>query len=87
MAKSTGNHEKVITFNNGDRMAALVRLLKGKIRTNWKRTGDTIEMSRVLLDETYRQPFDELVALLRYREAVVTSLIQQQALRPTEVRR
>jgi len=89
MATSTKNHElqKVITFNNGDRLAALVRLLKGKIQTNWKQTGDTVEMSRVLLDEAYRQPFDELVALLRYREGVLASLIHQQALRPTEARR
>jgi hypothetical protein len=89
MATPNGNRglQKVITFHNGDRVAALVRLLKGKIQINWKQTSGSLEMSRVLLDEAYRQPFDELVALLHHREAVLTSLIHQKTLRPTEVRR
>jgi hypothetical protein len=89
MAKPTENHnrQKVIAFRNGDRLADLVRLLKGKVQTTWKQTGGAFEMSRVLLDEAYRQPFDELVGLLRQREAVLTSMLHQQALRPTEARR
>jgi hypothetical protein len=89
MAKPTENRnlQKVVAFSNGDRMAALVRLLKGKVQTTWKQTGDTFEMSRVLLDENYRQPFDELAGLIRQRDAVVASLIHQQSLRSTEIRR
>jgi hypothetical protein len=89
MARPTEHHNlhKVITFSNGDRMADLIRLLKGKVQTTWTQTGDTFEMSRVLMDEAYRQPFDELAALIRQRDAVIASMIHQQGLRPSEARR
>ena len=89
MAKPTENHNQknVLAFSNGDGMAGLIRLLKGKVQTNWVQTGDTFEISRVLLDEAYRQPFDDLVALIQHREAVVACLIHQRTARPPDVRR
>jgi hypothetical protein len=79
MAKPTENHElqNVIAFRNGDRAVVLARLLRGKIQTRWKATGDTLEMSRVLLDEAYRQLFDEFVGLTQHRETVAACMIHQ----------
>jgi hypothetical protein len=62
-----------------ERVAELGKLLKGKIKTSWEKTGDTIRFSRVLLDEAYREPFDELMGLLRHREAVVACMVRQAA--------
>jgi hypothetical protein len=67
-----------------DRVAELGKLLKAKIRIDWVRTGDTIKVSRVLLDEAYRESFDELIGLLQHREAVVASMIRQAAARHAE---
>jgi len=50
------------------RIAELGKLLKGKIRTDW-----------VLLDEGYREPFDELMGLLRHRESVVACMMHEVA--------
>jgi hypothetical protein len=62
-----------------ERVAELGKLLKGKIKTGWVKTGDTVGVSRVLLDEAYREPFDELIGLLRHREAVVACMVRQAA--------
>jgi hypothetical protein len=51
--------------NSEDRIAALGKLLKGKIQSDW-----------TLLDEAYREPFDELLELLRHRGSVVACMIQ-----------
>jgi hypothetical protein len=56
--------------NSEKRIAKLGRLLKGKIQTDW-----------VLLDEAYREPFEELMGLLRHRESVVACMIHQAAKR------
>ena len=37
------------------------------------------ESRRVLLDEAYREPFDELIGLLQHREAVVATMVRQAA--------
>jgi hypothetical protein len=89
MAKPTANRklQEVIVLRDGDRLAELGRLLKGKVQTNWKQAGDSFEISRVLLDEAYRQPFDDLMALMRHNESVLASVIHQKALRRTDVRR
>jgi hypothetical protein len=57
-----------MTFDSEGRIAELGKLLKGKIRTDW-----------VLLDEAYRESFDELMALLRHRESVVACIMHQAA--------
>lgn len=62
-----------------ERVAELGKLLKGKIKTSWVKTGDTIGVSRALLDETYRGAFDELIGLLRHREEVVACMVRQVA--------
>ena len=67
-----------------ERVAELGKLLKAKIRIDWVRTGDTIKVSRVLLDEAYRESFDELIGLLQHREAVVASMVRQAAARDAE---
>jgi hypothetical protein len=54
--------------NSEDRIAQLGKLLKGKIRADW-----------TLLDESYREPFDELMWLLNHRESVVVSMMYQRA--------
>jgi hypothetical protein len=51
--------------NSEERIAELGKLLKGKIRSDW-----------ALLDEAYREPFAELMGLLRHRESVVACLVQ-----------
>ena len=51
--------------NSEERIAELGKLLKGKIRSDW-----------ALLDETYREPFDQLMKLLRHRESVVACMVQ-----------
>jgi hypothetical protein len=51
--------------NSEERIAELGKLLKGKIQTDW-----------TLLDEAYREPFDELMELLRHRESVVACMVQ-----------
>jgi hypothetical protein len=62
-----------------ERVAELGKLLKGKIKTSWVKSGENVEVSRVLLDESYREPFDELIGLLRHREEVVACLVRQVA--------
>jgi len=52
--------------NSGERIVDLGKLLKGRIRADW-----------TLLDEGYREPFDELMALLSHRESVVASMMHQ----------
>jgi len=54
--------------NSEGRIAELGKLLKGKIRTDW-----------VLLDEVYRESFDELMALLQHRDSVVACIMHQAA--------
>jgi hypothetical protein len=66
-----------MTARSEERVAELGRLLKAKIRTDWIKTDDTIGVSRVLLDEAYRELFDELISLLQHREAVVACMIRQ----------
>ena len=56
--------------NSEERIAELGKLLKGKIRSDW-----------ALLDETYREPFDQLMKLLRHRESVVACMMHQAAKR------
>ena len=41
-------------------------LLKGKIQTDW-----------VLVDEAYRELFDELMLLLRHRESILVYIMHQ----------
>ena len=41
-------------------------LLKGKIQTSW-----------VLVDEAYRELFDELMGPLRHRESIVVCIMHQ----------
>jgi hypothetical protein len=60
----------VMPANSEERIAELGRILKGKIQTDW-----------VLLDEAYRGPFEELMALLRHRDSVVACIIHQAAQR------
>jgi hypothetical protein len=55
----------VMAANSEERIAELGKLLKGKIQTDW-----------ALLDEAYREPFDELMELLRHRESVAACMIQ-----------
>ncbi len=62
-----------------ERVAELGKLLKAKIRIEWGRSGDTVRLCRVLLDEAYREPFDELISLLQHREAVVATMVRQAA--------
>ncbi len=57
-----------MAINSEKRMAELGKLLKGKIQPDW-----------VLLDEAYREPFDELMGLLSHRESVVASMMHQVA--------
>lgn len=52
--------------NSEERIAELGKLLKRKIRTDW-----------TLLDEGYREPFDELMRLLSHRDSVVASMMHQ----------
>jgi hypothetical protein len=59
------DRRSVIVPNSEERIAELGKLLKGKIRTDW-----------ALLDEAYREPFDELMELLRHRDFVVACMIQ-----------
>ncbi len=73
-----------MTSRSEERVAELGKLLKTKIRTDWVKTGDTIGVSRVLLDEAYREPFDELIGLLQHREAVVACMIRQAAARKAD---
>jgi hypothetical protein len=54
----------VMAANSEERIAELGRLLKGKIRADWS-----------LLDEDYREPFDELMGLLSHRESVVAAMM------------
>lgn len=54
--------------NSEERIAELGRLPKGRIRADW-----------VLLDESYREPFDELMGLLSHRESVVASMMYEVA--------
>jgi hypothetical protein len=56
-----------MAFNSEERIAELGKLLKGKVRADWS-----------LLDETYRESFDELMALLRNRESVVVAFVMHQ---------
>jgi hypothetical protein len=58
--------------NSEERIAELGKLLKGKIQADW-----------ALLDETYRELFDELMGLLCHRESVVACMIRQAAKRRT----
>jgi hypothetical protein len=67
-----------------ERVAKLGKLLKSKMRIEWVRAGDTIKVSRVLLDEAFREPFDELIGLLQHREAVVACLVRQAAARKSD---
>jgi hypothetical protein len=57
-----------MAVNSEKRIAELGRLLKGKIQTDW-----------VLIDEAYREPFEELMGLLRHRDSVVACIIHQLA--------
>ena len=59
-----------MAVNSEERIAELGKLLKGKIQTDW-----------VLLDEAYRELFDELMGLLRHRESVVVCMMHQAAKR------
>jgi hypothetical protein len=59
--------------NSEERIAELGKLLKGKIQTDW-----------VLLDEAYRESFDELMGLLRHRDSVVACMIHQAAKRSSD---
>jgi hypothetical protein len=56
--------------NSEERIAELGKLLKGKIQTDW-----------ALLDEAYRESFDELMGLLCHRESVVVCMMHQAAKR------
>jgi len=51
--------------NSEQRIVELGKLLKGRVRDDW-----------TLLDETYREPFDELMGLLTHRQSVVASIMQ-----------
>jgi|HubBroStandDraft_4_1064222.scaffolds.fasta_scaffold1009824_2 hypothetical protein len=51
--------------NSEERIVELGKLLRGKIQSDW-----------ALLDEAYREPFDELMALLRHRDSVVACMVQ-----------
>jgi hypothetical protein len=73
-----------MTARSEDRGAELGKLLKAKIRIDWVKTGDTVQVSRVLLDEAYRDAFDELIGLLQHREAVISAIIQQAAARKAD---
>jgi hypothetical protein len=55
----------VTVRNSEERIVELGKLLRGKIQSNW-----------ALLDEAYREPFDELMGLLSHRESVVACMIQ-----------
>ena len=59
-----------MAVNSEERIAELGKLLKGKIQTDW-----------VLVDEAYRELFDELMGLLRHRESVVVCIMHQAAKR------
>jgi hypothetical protein len=51
-----------------ERIAGLGKLLKGKIRSDWS-----------LVNETYREPFEELMWLLRHRDSVLACMVHQVA--------
>ena len=68
-----------MTAKSEERIAELGKLLKGRIQSDWIKTSKTIGISRILLDEAYREPFDELMGLLRHRESVLASIIHQAA--------
>jgi len=52
--------------NSEERIVKLGKRLKGRIRADW-----------TLLDEGFREPFDELMGLLSHRESVVGSMMHQ----------
>jgi hypothetical protein len=58
----------IMAANSEERIWELGKLLKGRIRADW-----------TLLDEAYREPFDELMALLSHRESVVASMMHHVA--------
>jgi hypothetical protein len=62
-----------------ERIAELGKLFKGRIQTDWTKTSDAIGISRILLDEAYREPCDELMRLLRHRASVLACLLHQAA--------
>jgi hypothetical protein len=59
------DQRSVMVPNSENRIAELGKLLKGKIQTDW-----------TLLDQAYREAFDELLDLLRHRDSVVACVIR-----------
>jgi hypothetical protein len=60
------NRRLVMKGNSEERITELGKLLKGKIRADWS-----------LIDEAYRERFEELMWLLYHRESVVVAFMMQ----------